>query len=265
MNRDDIKLFKIEVFCKRFINIKEVFNYWCYCLNDYIECVRVFGTDSEVSKDVRKIFREFLNIMIEENKILKYLLDNAIDLDACECDEFMIMMYELFEDTIEYYYNILEGIEVACAMGDEWRAKRPIKKFKTLLDTRKYHDIACGIMLMDSDIESFLGYPKDFWDYVDSGSRTIVLDSHVEEKDFYGANLKIDNDKLVDLKIFVPYIVNLETALVNVHVFKNAYDLYKLGCAIKYDDLEYEMLGFEKEKEFKERYMPIKRLTMFKK
>ena len=41
-------------------------------------------------------------------------------------------------------------------------------------------------------------------------------------------NIKQDNNCLIDIKVFVPNVINLETAVINVHEFKHAYDLWKL-------------------------------------
>ena len=116
----------------------------------------------------------------------------------------------------------------------------------------------------DKDIEDFLKYPEEFWQYIDI--RTIIVDSHIpEEREFYGVNLKMSNNKLSDIKVFVPEIINLETALINIHEFRIAYNLYQeLGNAISKEDSWYELSGKESVKEFKKSYFKNKCRNIFK-
>lgn len=259
----DLKLLKLDIICKKIVNIKELLRMGSDCLNTYIDSALIFGVSSKVTKDIVNIWWEFFYIVREEKKLFNFLLENYDKMDICEIDEFMADMYALSGDTIQYYYDVLDDIEVACDMQLEWKAKRPMKSFKTLIESDKYRERVCGLALNESDIEEFFLYPKEFWDYIDV--RTIILDSHLEEeKDFWGINLKMDGEKLVDLKVFVPDVVNLETALVNVHEFKNAYELYRrLGQTINESDTYYEIMGRDSEKKFKGEYMVKKRQQMF--
>ena len=63
-----------------------------------------------------------------------------------------------------------------------------------------------------------------------------------------------------DMRIIVPKIINLFTALVNVHEFKHAYDVYSvLGKKVSDEDASlYEKNAIDKEKEFVKSYLPDK-------
>lgn len=63
-----------------------------------------------------------------------------------------------------------------------------------------------------------------------------------------------DKDNLIDIKVFVPYIIDINTAKIYVHELKHAYDLYlKLGTKI--DEIEkFETDAIKLENEFEKQY-----------
>ena len=66
----------------------------------------------------------------------------------------------------------------------------------------------------------------------------------------------MDGEILVDIKVFVPKVVNLKTALINIHELKHAYDLYGLlGKKIADDNEFYEKEAKKFEKRFETEYM----------
>ncbi len=101
------------------------------------------------------------------------------------------------------------------------------------------------------DIKRFLNYSSTFWQYIEK--RIVPTDDCF----FYGVNMKMDtNNCLVDMKVFVPVITDLQTTLVNVHELKHAYDLYQLlGNPLDKGEYEYERRVKELEESFKEKYM----------
>ena len=246
---DDIKNIKKE-------NIEEIILITKYCLNTYINSVIVFGFNSKVTQDITNVLKEVINIIKEEHNMLNFLKEYTKDSNVNEVNNFIIELDILNEETIQYYYHVLDGIEDACDIELEWKANRPVKHFKSLIDSYDYHKKLYGLILSTEDIKKFFNYPKEFWNYIDK--KTYLLDSRLEQnKDFYGVNMKLNEEKyLTDIKIFIPEIINLETALINVHEIKHAYDLYeRLGKIIDKDELEYEETSKKYEQNFKERYL----------
>lgn len=255
MNHDEYKNFKDDVRNIKKQNIEEFLLMFNYCLNAYMNSVCVFGINSSVSKDIINFWREFRSIINEEKNILNFLLNNYTKINIDEVNNFICELDDLNEETIEYCYKYLEGIEDACSMGVEWKARRPIKNFDTLIDTDLYYKKMIGLVITFSDIKKYLGYEDEFWNLIDS--KTYIIDSYDEkDKNFYGVNIKYNNKIVEDIKVFVPKIINLETALVNVHEFKHAYDLYELiGKEKVLNDDYYEKIAKESEKEFKNKYL----------
>lgn len=230
-----------------------------YCLKAYVKSVICFGVQHPVTKDVVEIWKEFVSILIEEKNILKYLIQYSSLEDLEEVNAFMFELDDLNTETIQYYYQVLDGIESACEMKTDWRAVRPKKDFDTLIETDEYRKKLCSLTLSMEDIKSFLDYKQEFWKYIET--RLIFIDSHFEEdKDFYGVNIKLDDYRcLMDMKVMVPTIINLETALVNVHEFHYAYQLFEiLGSPITKSNQEFEESAKKCECCFQEEFMAKK-------
>lgn len=258
MNRDEYINFKDDVRSIKMQNVFEILTMFNYCLNAYMNSVFVFGINSNVSKDVISSWKEFRKIIKKEKNILNFLLNNYKKINIDEVNNFICELDDLNEETVQYYYKYLDGIDDACDMGVEWKAKRPVKYFDTLIENCLYDNKMIGLILSFNDIKNHLGYEKKFWNWVDN--KVYIVDSKEEEdKDFYGVNIKCNSKKIEDIKVFVPKIINLETALVNVHEFKHAYDLWKLiGKEMVYDEY-YENSARECENEFKNKYL-VKKL-----
>lgn len=247
-----------------FQNVEEFLLMLKYCLIAFVKSVKSFGLNHAVSKDIVQLWKEFLNILKEEQVLLKYLIEYGFLEDAEEVDKFILELENVNEEMIKYYYEVLDEIETACEMKTEWRATRKRKNFATLIETNDYREKLCSLLLSLDDVKNFLGYEEEFWNYVQS--RILFIDSHLEkDKFFYGVNIKLDvNNCLVDMKILVPNVINLETALVNVHELNHAYCLYKrLGFSNLENDIFYEEVAKKQEKLFQEEYIPKKYERIF--
>ena len=102
------------------------------------------------------------------------------------------------------------------------------------------------------DIKIFLNYPNEFWDYINP--KTKKIDSKIPGNEiFYATLLKFDNNgRVIDIMVMVPYIIDVETACINIHEFKHAYDMYKLlNQYVDEKDSAYEEEAIKLEKKFK--------------
>lgn len=102
-----------------------------------------------------------------------------------------------------------------------------------------------------NDIKLFLNYPDEFWDYIDSKIKRV--DSTISGNEiFYATLLKFDNiGRVIDMKVMVPYIIDIKTACINVHEFKHAYDMYRLlNKYVDENDSKYEEEAIKLEEKF---------------
>jgi len=264
MNCSEYRTLKEDIREIKKQNIEELLLVFKYCLAAYVDSVMTFGFNSNVSLDIIKFFKEFKSIIKNEKSMLNFLLENYFLVDIDEVNNFLCKLDDLNEETINYYYKFLDDVGDACDMGVEWKGKRPFKTFDTLVETDRYYKELCGLLLSFEDIKNYFNYEDDFWNYIDS-KVYLVDDREYEDKGFYGVNMKCDDDnKLEELKIFVPNIINLETALINVHEFRCAYDLYKLiGKKVELDETFCEKVASDSEFEFRNEYINKKLKKVF--
>ncbi len=241
MNKDDKKFLKEDIADINSLNRNEFFLILKYWLEAYIKCLVTFGQYNPVTLDTLKVIKEYVKINTERKKLIKFLLCHSKIIDVEGANELLIALENLNEQTVLYYYRVLDDILDACDCKAEYRATRIKKDFDTLIETDSYRAQATGLIMSIDDIYRFLDYPQSFWDYVNP--KVVYVDSHKPDNDkFYSTLMRFDqNNCLIDMKVIVPYIINLQTALVNVHEFKHAYDLYNLlGCPVDEKDPIFE-------------------------
>ena len=228
-----------------------------YIVSTFIKSYIVFGNKHSITIECKNIYKLFKNIMKKENTIYKLLLNNCFIIDNLEFINLVDRLDILNDKTINYIYSMLDDIEDACSTNQETRANHYKKDFNYIVDNDDYLNEALGLIIGDKEIKDFLNYDEDFWKYIKTRIRRV--DSRDDNKNrFYETVMHFDKDnKLDDMRVYVPYVINLKTSLVNIHEIKHAYDLYnKLGNYITEDVELFEEAAREKEKEFIKKYLP---------
>lgn len=77
------------------------------------------------------------------------------------------------------------------------------------------------------NIEAFFAYDDAFWHYLKS--KTSKIDSHhPNARCFYGVYPDYDSSGILSgMSVVVPIIIDMATALINVHEFRHAFELYE--------------------------------------
>lgn len=266
---EDIRDIDYKIYCMRKKNTSRGCFMLLFSIEMYIKSVLAFGSDSSISKDIFAVWNEYFSIIRQERKIFNYLSKRKRDIDysTFSVDGFLDDLDELTEETDEYYIQVLEDMEVACQMHEEYRAKRMPRDFETIVeDDSLIEDMLQGT-LNKKDIIKFLKLPREFMKYIKQDSFRIY-DLNEEDENallFYGVNYKQDEDgNLSDIKLFVPMITNLTTALINISEYYKAYQLYqRLGKNL--DDSEINKISSdvkiyqeEFQKEFQKRKITTK-------
>ena len=254
MTNEQIRNLKQDIREYQSQNVEEKILMGFYTFKAFMYSLVSFGYNSEVTIECEKVWKEFIDSLKEEKKIMKYLVRNGSLIDQVEADYLMDDLDSLNEDTVGYYYTVLDDIETACDMRQAWRARRPRKNFDTLTESTEMHKKACALTLNTDDIIQFLGFDSDYWSYI--GSR-ILRDYMVDDTTMYGVNLKYDNDILVDLKVIIPEVVNMETALINIQVLSDAHHAYE-GLGTEYNDesISIRNEGITGKNRFTSEYLP---------
>lgn len=266
---EDIHDADYKIYCMRKKNTSRGCFMLLFSIEMYIKSVLAFGSDSSISKDIFAVWNEYFNIIRQERKIFNYLSKRKRDIDysTFSVDGFLDDLDELTEETDEYYIQVLEDMEVACQMHEEYRAKRMPRDFETIVeDDSLIEDMLQGT-LNKKDIIKFLKLPRKFMKYMKQDSfRIYDLDEEDENTLlFYGVNYRQDEDgNLSDIKLFVPMITNLTTALINISEYYKAYQLYqRLGKNLDNSEInkissDVKIYQEEFQKEFQKRKITTK-------
>ena len=254
MNKEEYKELKKEIREIKLLNIEQKMKMFKYFFTTFFYSTIIYGYNDFITKDTIDIWKKFKQNMLEEKKLYNYILINNEKIELESAYNFMEILDFVNERTIKYFINSLEDIEDSCEMKVRWRAEHRKKNFYTLSETDDYKLQAVGMTFNFEDIKKFLDYPEEFWKYVDK--KIMYVDKPTEKSSFYSVLTRFDEkDRLIDIRVIVPRVIDLFTSLVNVHEFKHAYDLYqKLGEEITNEEI-YEKSAKEKENEFIKKYV----------
>ena len=208
----------------------------------YLKSLITFGRNSNITKEVIKIWNEFENNYFYEKELQKRLLKKYKTIHYSEALDFLDMIEEYNDESVRYYYDALDDIVDASEMKAEFRANHRPKKFKPLSETEDIDISFKGLDISIENVKEFLGYPQEFWEYIEPKIR--IIDPYtIENELFYVTLLGVDdNNKLNEILVVVlPGIVNIETAAINVYELKYAYDMYKrIGQVLEEPKEKYE-------------------------
>ena len=209
------------------------------------------NSNTELLKECFSLLKIYSEIIEYEMNLYDIIINNKVKIDYQECRIIMRRIGDLNKQTIMYFNYMISIIKDAYAKNEEIKLNYSNKDFKFINENNDYLNEVIGLTI-DFDFEkNFLNYPDAFWNYIKSKIR--FVDSRGDEKHIlYETIMHFDeNNCLDDMRVFVPKIINLLTALINVHEFKHAYDLYHLlGKQVTYDVTEFEETASQKEKEF---------------
>lgn len=255
MDKIEKKLIKTCIEEIQDVNIEQKLLIFKNFIETLLTSLIIFG-NNEITKDTYNIWKEFKKIQKEEKEIYKFLIKYAIEIDFNKCLELFDLLESINEQTIIYYLDALSDIQSACEMKNELYAKHSKRNFSTLIETDEYKTRAVGLTIKKIDIKNFLNFPEEFWNYINK-KITYIDSSKKENEFFYSTLMKFDkNNNLIDIKVLIPRIIDIKTALVNIHELKHAYDLYlMLGKEVNEKNPIYEESATKKEEEFKKEYV----------
>lgn len=255
MDNVDVKVLKEVLKKVKQQNREEKVFIFNHFFKSFLNSIIVYGIKSDITKDAISIWKEFKKILKEEQNIHRFVIEYSEKIDFDDCLKFLDSIDELNEKTLLYYYKCFEDILCACETKCDFRAKHNKKNFDTLLEADEYQNKAVELMLTFEDIKNYFNYEEEFWQFVDKKIK--YIDGSIEKnKLFYGTLMKFDeNENLIDIKVIVPNITNLETALVNIHEFKHAYDLYQMMGKKIENEQEYEKQANLEETNFSKQYI----------
>lgn len=207
-----------------------------YGVEDMIESI------DNIDKNM-KVLDEVHAITVEEKMLLNFIKRNLKKIDSNELDKVLDLLDEINEKTVAYYYYLMDNIGVDMIKEKQYRG------LETIIETEKYRKEVFGLTLCMDDVINYLNYDESFWSYI--LPRTIRID----DEELRQVNIKCDiNEVIEDIKVFVPNVINLKTAKINIHEFTHAYDIFKM-IGIQYLDKDYEEIAVRNENDFEANYV----------
>lgn len=198
-----------------------------YGLVGYFKSLFAFGRKSTVTRDNLKIIKEMWKILREEEKLLNFILKNIWNVDVDAATKVVAMLDDLNDKTVEYYYKVMEDIEDACETKDEHRGKRPNQGFDSLIQTRRYANQVVALAENMEDIRKFLGYEEDFWKFIKPLAKVSNADVSIVGGMFYVTPIYDQDWNVSTIKMLVPKVVDLPSALLCIKLYEEAYRIYK--------------------------------------
>lgn len=239
-------------------NIEEIF----FILSDifplFINNNTKYGKRNIYNKKILEVIKLFFEIIKEEDNYFNLILISKKKLNINDLNLFLEDLDKVNEDTMFYFINYLDNINYASLFDEEYRLKENSKSFDFIIETNIYRKELVRILLGDMILKKYLNYEEPFYELLKD--KTVII----EDKEFYGLYIKLDNDKVSDLKLYIPYINNLETLLINIHEYDHAYRVY-LQIGKCYEDIDYETLAKQKETDFLENIFMNEYKRIFKK
>lgn len=244
----NIRDYKVEMFNETALIIY-------YALNAYLTSLINFGTYSSVTKDCLSVIKEFSDINKFEKRILKFIKENIGTIDMGTAYELIDQMSERKEEEIVYYYKVLDDIEDACDMRDEFRAKRIKKDYKSISEDQEFKNNLYASKYTIDDIMNYLGFNQEVIDFIRPRIFESVLEFS-EDKDVFGVNYKINDENVViDIRLILPTILDYETLMINVNLLMKAYYLYiSYSSKVPINLEEFDIKSTLEEDKFKEEF-----------
>lgn len=244
MNRELKKEYKREIREIKKQNLETLSLLLKYGVEDMIETI------DNVEKNA-KILDEFHAIAVEEKMLLNFIKRNLKRIDSNELDKMLDVLDKINEKTVDYYYYLLDNNVVDTVKEKQYRG------LETIVETGKYRKEVLGLTLGMDDIINYLNYDESFWTYI------LPRITRIDDEELRQVNIKCNANEIIeDIKVFVPNVVNLETAKINIHEFTHAYDIFKM-IGFQYLERDYEEIAVRNENEFELNYVNQKTKRRF--
>ena len=204
-----IRLDKIEYYNLLKSYLEDVFEAFCNRYCRLSEVKELFGYLAEYKEELE-----------QEIYYLNYILDNIDRIDEQALERVLAFIDKVNESTYNYYDGLGEKyVNKSYTFAPIYHLDRKYPKFahnELLIDEIK------GLTLTSIDIDNYFNHATPYL-YLKERTKHMYTD----DKSFYGVFTEMRDNRITAINVFVPQVVDLGTALVNVHEYKHGMDLYK--------------------------------------
>ena len=187
---------------------------------------KTFGRTSRISKESLLSIKEMQKIGKIELRLFHFILDNLdhVDLDAAA--DVSLRLDKLSEKTYNDYMGVLTQIRFACDTKDEGRKIKPLDGIDSVLTNDNYSRMVIALTERLKDVKNFLNYEPEFWEFIKTWYKEIPVNAEGARHECGTVALKDENGNISIVKVHVPIVTDLDTALIALDIMKKAHDYY---------------------------------------
>lgn len=205
-------------------------------MKTYFKALAVFGPSSPITKEALVTIREMYEISKVEGKLLNFITSNLASIDISAAESVVLTLDKLNDDTYAAYDSVLGEIEIACDTKNPNRTIKPKSGINSLITNENYKTMVVSLTERMIDVRAFLTYEEDFWTFIETYLKVVPSPGYIAEKTC-GLRPILDQDgNLVNFYTIVPKVVDLDTAMIAIDVYKRAHDLYNC-LSYRYKDI----------------------------
>ena len=205
---------------------EEMFLVTFYGLSSYFKSLMTFGSKSDVTRDNLNVIKEMFEVVRTERLLLNFILKNIDSFNVDAAQDVVDTMDELNDRTVEFYYSVINEIEDAVDMKEERRGIRPRKNFSTITQTDTYTNQVVALAENKASIRSFLKFEDEFWVYIKGCEHSVEVPFDVADEISYVTALVDHDGNVSGIKMLVPEVIDLNTALLAIRCYVRAHNLY---------------------------------------
>lgn len=205
---------------------EEMFLVAFYGLSSYFKSLMAFGSKSDVTRDNLNVIKEMFEVVRTERFLLNFILKNVDNFNVDAAQNVVDTMDELNDRTVEFYYSVINEIEDAVDMKEERRGIRPRKNFSTITQTDTYTNQVVALAENKTSIRSFLKFEDEFWAYIKGCEHSVEVPFDVADEISYVTALVDHDGNVSGIKMLVPEVIDLNTALLAIRCYVRAHNLY---------------------------------------
>ncbi len=230
-------------------SFEQMFLTTVYGLGSYFKSLFAFGKDNKITRDNLNVIREMFRILKTERIFLNYILRHLDEFDIAATEDVVALLDEANDEAVFFYYDVINDIENAADLHEEYRGIRRKQDYPTLIQSTTYAKEVVALGENSESLKQFLGFETDFWSYIKDKIREVDYPGEEANGMFYAKPLLDPDSMVVGIIVLVPKVVDLRTALLAIKIYNEAHDLYYMvgqtydksqmsGCDIL--QLEYE-------------------------
>ncbi len=195
-------------------------------LNSHVRALKTFGPKSKVTKEALVTIREFYKISKLEGKLLNFILKNLDQMYLSAAEDSAMTLDLLNRSTIEAYQSVLTEINTACEEKDEKRVLKPEKGINSLLTNKRYTAMVMALTEKMTDVKSFLRYDEKFWNFISTYLKVVPVRGEGIPLECGLLPILDQEGNLDNFYTLIPKVVDFDTAIGALDVYKRAHDMY---------------------------------------